>query len=147
MPNIAEKISPEDKENADKFIESYKNLTPEEQRIVDKKLKNHFDKEESKKNDLSLVMSNIFKNLSGENQKTLQAGNNPISEIAGELVPLIKGIINFIDNIAKVIKNPVGAVYEWFKNELNQVKPQQQNYQQLMPQQKQNTPATAALSR
>lgn len=141
MPNIAEKISPEHKENANKLIDSYKNLTTEKQKIVDKHLKSHFNKEESKQSDLLSVMSNIFKNLSGENQKTLQVNNNPISEITGELVPLIKGIINLIDNVAKVIKNPVGAVYEWFKSELNQANPQKQNHRHLTPQQKQNTDA------
>ena len=121
MPNI----SPEQRKEADELINKYKNLTPEEQKEIDRKLESHFREKDLKRNDLQLRMNKIFGNLSSENQEKLQVNNNPINKIKEELLPLIKGIINLVENVAEIIKNPKKAIYEWIKGELNQVKPQQ----------------------
>ena len=46
MPNIAENISklPEEQEKVNKLVDQYKNLTPEEQKIVDRKLTSHLQR-------------------------------------------------------------------------------------------------------
>ncbi|CAK6512304.1 DUF3106 domain-containing protein [Rickettsia helvetica] len=132
MPNI----SPEQRKKADELINKYKNLTPEEQKEIDRKLESHFREKDLKRNDLQLRMNKIFGNLSSENQDKLQVHNNPINKIKEELLPLIKGIINLVENVAEIIKNPKKAIYEWIKGELNQVKPQQQNHIKSVPKQK-----------
>ncbi|MEY4463589.1 MAG: hypothetical protein RLZZ81_560 [Pseudomonadota bacterium] len=142
MPNIAENISPKQRKEADELINKYKNLTPEEQKEVDRKLESHFREKNLERNDLQLRMNKIFGNLSSENQEKLQINNNPINKIKDELLPLIKGIINLVENVAEIIKNPKKAIYEWVRGELSQVKPQQQNYQQLP-----SKPKAAAISR
>ncbi|HJD59734.1 MAG TPA: DUF3106 domain-containing protein [Rickettsia endosymbiont of Omalisus fontisbellaquei] len=142
MPNIAENISPNQRKEADELINKYKNLTPEEQKAVDRKLESHFREKNLERNDLQLRMNKIFGNLSSENQEKLQVNNNPINKIKDELLPLIKGIINLVENVAEIIKNPKKAIYEWIKGELSQAKPQQQNYQQLP-----SKPKVAAISR
>ncbi|AFC73849.1 hypothetical protein [Rickettsia montanensis] len=144
MPNIAENISklPEEQEKVNKLVDQYKNLTPEEQKIVDRKLKSHFTKEELKQDELKSRMNRIRSNLSKQDQEKLQAGNNSIGEIAKDVLSLVKGIINLVENVAEIIKNPKKAIYEWIKGELNQVKPQQQNYQQHP-----SKPKAAAISR
>jgi hypothetical protein len=142
MPNIAENISPNQRKEADELINKYKNLTPEEQKEVDRKLESHFREKNLERNDLQLRMNKIFGNLSSENQEKLQVNNNPINKIKDELLPLIKGIINLVENVAEIIKNPKKAIYEWIKGELSQAKPQQQNYQQLP-----SKPKVAAISR
>jgi len=151
--NIAENISklPEHQEKLDKIVDQYKTLPPETQSIVDRKLKAHFEQtyfkeKELKQNNLSLRMSSIFKNLSEENQKTLQAGNNSIGEIAKDVLLLIKGIIDLVENVSKVINNPKKAVYEWFKGEiLEKLNPPQRHYQQNLS--KPNQKAASTLSR
>jgi hypothetical protein len=142
MPNIAENISPNQRKEADELINKYKNLTPEEQKEVDRKLESHFREKNLERNDLQLRMNKIFGNLSSENQEKLQVNNNPINKIKDELLPLIKGIINLVENVAEIIKNPKKAIYEWIKGELSQAKPQQQHYQQLP-----SKPKVAAISR
>ncbi|WP_341787101.1 DUF3106 domain-containing protein [Rickettsia endosymbiont of Cantharis rufa] len=142
MPNIAENISPNQRKAADELINKYKNLTPEEQKEVDRKLESHFREKNLERNDLQLRMNKIFGNLSSENQEKLQASNNSINKIKDELLPLIKGIINLVENVAEIIKNPKKAIYEWIKGELSQAKPQQQNYQRLP-----SKPKVAAISR
>ncbi|WP_347939313.1 DUF3106 domain-containing protein [Rickettsia oklahomensis] len=136
MQNISENISPEQRKEANELINKYKNLTPEAQKEVDRKLELHFREKELERNELQLRMNKIFRNLSSENKEKLQVNNNPINKIKEELLPLIKGIINLVENVAEIIKNPKKAIYEWIKGELNQVKPQQQNHIQSLPKQK-----------
>ncbi|WP_121542860.1 DUF3106 domain-containing protein [Candidatus Rickettsia colombianensi] len=126
MPNIAENIS----------------KLPEEQKIVYRKLKSHFTKEELEQDELKSRMNRIRSNLSKQDQEKLQASNNSIDEIAKDVLSLVKGIINLVENVAEIIKNPKKAIYEWIKGELNQVKPQQQNYQQ-----RPSKPKAAVISR
>ncbi|MGL4226808.1 MAG: DUF3106 domain-containing protein, partial [Rickettsia sp.] len=126
MPNVAENIAPNQRKKADELINKYKNLTPEEQKEVDRKLESHFREKNLERNDLQLRMNKIFAHLSSENQEKLQVNNNPINKIKDELLPLIKGIINLVENVAEIIKNPKKAIYEWIKGELSQAKPQQQ---------------------
>ncbi|ADE29654.1 DUF3106 domain-containing protein [Rickettsia prowazekii] len=144
MSNVAENISklPEEQEKINKLVDQYKNLMPQEQKEVDKKLKLYFTKDELEQDELKSRMNKIRSNLSQQEQEKLQAGNSTIGEIAKDVLSLVKGIINLVENISKVIKNPTGAVYEWFQNELNQVKPQQQNNHQL-----QSKPKAASISR
>ncbi|AFB20721.1 hypothetical protein [Rickettsia canadensis] len=136
MQNISEKISPEQRKQADELINKYKHLTLAEQKEVDRKLELHFREKDLERNELQLRMNKIFGNLSRENQEKLQVNNNPINKIKEELLPLIKGIINLVENVAEIIKNPKKVIYEWIKGELNQVKPQQQNHIQSLPKQK-----------
>ena len=136
MQNISENISPEQRKEADELINKYKHLTPAEQKEVDRKLELHFREKDLERNELQLRMNKIFGNLSRENQEKLQVNNNPINKIKEELLPLIKGIINLVENVAEIIKNPKKVIYEWIKGELNQVKPQQQNHIQSLPKQK-----------
>lgn len=106
MPNIAENISklPEEQEKVNKLVDQYKNLTPEEQKIVDRKLKSHFTKEELEQDELKSRMNNIRSNLSNKDQEKLQAGNNSIGEIAKDVLSLVKGITNLVENVAEIIK-------------------------------------------
>lgn len=136
MQNISENISLEQRKEADELINRYKNLTPKEQKEVDRNLESHFREKDLERNDLQLRMNKIFRNLSSRNQEKLQVNNNPINKIKEELLPLIKGIINLVENIAEIIKNPKKAIYEWIKGELNQVKPQQHNHIKSVPKQK-----------
>ncbi|ABV73096.1 leucyl aminopeptidase [Rickettsia canadensis str. McKiel] len=136
MQNISENISPEQRKQVDELINKYKHLTLAEQKEVDRKLELHFREKDLERNELQLRMNKIFGNLSRENQEKLQVNNNPINKIKEELLPLIKGIINLVENVAEIIKNPKKVIYEWIKGELNQVKPQQQNHIQSLPKQK-----------
>lgn len=51
MLKIISKL-PEEQKKVNKLVDQYKNLTPEEQKIVDRKLKSHFTKEELEQDEL-----------------------------------------------------------------------------------------------